>query len=395
VLVALAASGAADGALPVVLSFAVLRSPGSAGRLGFVLAAQSTSALLLTLAGGLAGDRFARGPIMIASLLARMTAAVVLTTLLLAGTASSVLLAALACLYGGADGFFGPASAALLPDIVPRPQLISANALAGGTQSAAVIAAPVAAGVIVAALGPGWGFACQGGLLAIAAGSLAAARLPGGRGSPAARVGLLSQLRDGWAEFAGRPWLWLLTGEWTVFSLVILAPVTVLGPTIADRDLGGPLAWGIISSCLAVGAVAGQLAAGRIRPARPGSWIAGLVPVMTGEALALGLGAPLAVVAPAAAVTGLAMGLQATAFRTAMQASVPGAALARVTAIDLLGSEGGQPVGYALAGPAAAAAGAHSLLTASAAGMFAASVAFAWLVRGLLAGQSTGGRQAE
>jgi hypothetical protein len=205
---------------------------------------------------------------------------------------------------------------------------------------------------------------------------------------------LAGQLRDGWAEFAGRPWLWLLTGQWTVFSLVILAPVAVLGPVIADRDLGGPLAWGIISSCLAFGAVTGQLAAGRIRPARSAAWIAGLVPVMTGEALALGLGAPLAVVALAAAVTGLAMGLQATAFRIAVQTSVPAAALARVTAIDLLGSEGGQPIGYVLAGPAGTAFGAHSLLTAAAAGMFAASVAFAWLVRGT-AGYRAEGRQAE
>jgi hypothetical protein len=206
---------------------------------------------------------------------------------------------------------------------------------------------------------------------------------------------LLGQLRDGWAEFAGRPWLWLLTGQWTAFSLVVLAPVAVLGPVIADRDLGGPVAWGIISSCLALGAVAGQFAAGRIRPARPALWIAGLVPVMTGEALALGLGAPLTAVALAAAVTGLAMGLQATAFRTAVQTSGPAAALARVTAIDLLGSEGGQPFGYALAGPASAALSANGLLTAGAAAMFAASVAFAWLARGPLAGQSTGGRQAE
>ena len=57
-----------------------------------------------------------------------------------------------------------------------------------------------------------------------------------------------------WAEFARRRWLWLLTGQWTVFSLVILAPVAVLGPVIAEHDLGGARAWGAISSCLALGA---------------------------------------------------------------------------------------------------------------------------------------------
>jgi hypothetical protein len=53
-------------------------------------------------------------------------------------------------------------------------------------------------------------------------------------------------------------------------------------------------------------------------------------------------------------------------FATAVQASVGPDVLARVAAIDLLGSEGGQPAGYALAGPAAAAVGAHTFLTASA-----------------------------
>jgi hypothetical protein len=103
------------------------------------------------------------------------------------------------------------------------------------------------------------------------------------------------------------------------------------------------------------------------------------MPVMTAEALALGLGAPLPVVAAAAVVTGLAMGLQTVFFATAMQASVRPDVLARVAAIDLLGSEGGQPVGYALAGPAAAAVGAHAFLTASAVIMAAAGAMFTFV----------------
>jgi hypothetical protein len=103
------------------------------------------------------------------------------------------------------------------------------------------------------------------------------------------------------------------------------------------------------------------------------------VPVMTAEALTLGLGAPLAIVALGATVTGLATGAQSVIFQTAMQTSIPPAVLARVTAIDLLGSEGGQPIGYALAGPVGAAAGAHTFLAASAAGMFIAAAAFTLL----------------
>jgi hypothetical protein len=66
VLVALVGSGSASGLLPVVESFAVLQVTGSAGKLGIVLACQGAVALLVSLAGGVAGDRFSRGRILIA-----------------------------------------------------------------------------------------------------------------------------------------------------------------------------------------------------------------------------------------------------------------------------------------------------------------------------------------
>ncbi len=172
VLGGLVASGAADGFGPVTLSFAVLRVTGSVSRLGLVLAAQATAALALTLAGGLAADRFPRARILICSLAGRTVAATLLAVTLLTGTASFPLLLAAAAGYGCADAFFGPASTALVPDLVPRERLVPANALLGGTTSSAAIAAPALAGLVVAVLGPGAGFAVQAALLAAAAGSL-------------------------------------------------------------------------------------------------------------------------------------------------------------------------------------------------------------------------------
>jgi MFS family permease len=369
-------SSSADGLLPVLESFAVLRVTGSAAKLGIVLACQAAVALLLSLAGGLAGDRFPRHRILIASSLARTAVAATLAVTLLTQTASFGVLLGMAIAYGCADGFFGPVSSALLPDAVPKAQLAAANALIGGISSSARIVAPAIAGVMVATLGPGSGFALEAAVLAVTAGCLAAARIPAARSQLTAGPNALSQLRTGWQEFARLRWLWLLTLQWTVFSLLILAPVAVLGPTIAERVLGGAAAWGTISSCLALGAVGGQFAAGRIRPARPALVVSCLVPVMIAEAVALGLGAPLPVVAAAAAVTGAAMGVQGVLFQTAVQTTVPAAVLARVSAFDLLGSELGQPVGYALAGPIGMAVGPHTVLTISAAITFVAVAAF-------------------
>ena len=234
----LVASGAADGFGPVTLSFAVLRVTGSVSRLGLVLAAQATAALALTLAGGLAADRFPRARILICSLAGRTAAAALLAVTLLTGTASFPLLLAAAAGYGCADGFFGPASTALVPDLVPRERLAPANALLGGTSSTAAIAAPALAGLVVATLGPGAGFAVQAALLAAAAGSLTAGRLCGDRRAAVARR--RGALRAGWAEFVRIRWLWLLTGQWLVFSMLTLAPVTVLGPALASGTWAGP-----------------------------------------------------------------------------------------------------------------------------------------------------------
>jgi hypothetical protein len=114
-------------------------------------------------------------------------------------------------------------------------------------------------------------------------------------------------------------------------------------------------------------------------PVRPALIMACLLPFMAAEALALGLGLILPVVALMTAVSGFALGVQAVIFPTAMQTSIPPDMLARVTSIDLLTSEGGQPAGYVLAGPVGAAIGPHAYLTFAGIGIIAASATYALL----------------
>lgn len=367
-------------------SFAVLEVTGSAAKLGVLLAGQAAVALLVSLAGGVAGDRWPRGRILVASATVRMLAAAVLAATLLTHTASYPGLLAVSVIYGCANGFFGPVSEAVLPDVVAPDRLAAANGLIGGLSSAATVVAPAAAGIVVAALGPGAGFGCESAMLAVTAACLGAARIPAIQtagpaailtAGPAAGRGTLGQLRTGWRVFVRLRWLWLLTLQWTAFSLLVLAPLAVLGPAIALRYLGGAAAWGVISSCLTVGVVAGQLVAGRLRPSRPLLVSACLCPAGIAEALALGLAAPVPVVGAAAAISGLAMGVQFVIFQTTMQRTVPAAVLARVAAFDLIGSELGQPAGYALAGPVGEAVGVRTFVTACAVIAFVAVLPFA------------------
>ena len=383
-LIGLVGSSAANGLLPVTESFAVLQVTGSAGKLGIVLSAQAAVGLLVNLLGGVAGDAWPRSRILIGSTLFRAAAAAGLAAMLLIHVASFASILAISVGYGCANGFFGPVSAAVIPDVTAPDQLAAANALIGGLSSAAGIVAPALAGIVVAALGPGAGFGCESALLCVCAASVAAARIPARertvrmQAGPAAPRNVLSQLRDGWRVYLCLRWLWLLTLQWTAFSLLVLAPLTVLGPDIALRFLGGPAAWGAISSCLTAGVVAGQFGAGRIRPSRPLLVSAWLCPFGVAEAMALGVGAPVPVIGVAAVVSGLVMGVQFVIFQTMLQRTVPDPVLARVAAFDLIGSEIGQPAGYALAGPVGAAIGLRMVMTVGAAISVAVTLPFAF-----------------
>jgi MFS family permease len=331
------------------------------------LAVQAAVGLALSLAGGVAGDRWRRSRILVVSTTVRMAAAAALAAALVTHAGSFGVLLAGSVVYGCANGFFGPVSAAVLPDVVPGERLAAANAVIGGISSSVTIVSPALAGALVAILGPGAGFAAEAAILGVAAACLVAARVPAAQPGTAQETGVLWQLQTGWRAFRRLRWLWLLTLQWTMFSLLVLAPVAVLGPTIALRYLGGAAAWGVISSCLTIGVVAGQFSVGRLRLTRPALLAAGLCPAGTAEALALGLGAPAGVIAATAVVSGLAMGAQFVIFQSTMQSTVPAPVLARVAAFDLLGSELGQPAGYAIAGPVGAAVGVRLLLTGCAA----------------------------
>ncbi|WP_194892003.1 MFS transporter [Catenulispora pinisilvae] len=379
---ALLGSGMANGFLPVAESFGVLKVTGSPDDLGAVLAVQAATSLSLSLFAGVAADRLPRTRVLMASALTRLAAAGALAAALLTGVASLPWFFVVAVVYGGADALFSPTSTAIVPDVVAPDDLGEANGLIGSFSSMTWTVAPALAGVLVSAFGPGTAFLADAALMVGTTVCLVLARIPAASAEdePEMPGGIGAQLRQGWQEFRLRRWLWLLTVQWTLFSLVLLAPLAVLGPTVAKQHLGGAKAWGLISTCLTVGIVGSQFLAGRLNVRRPVVFIAWLPPLMVAEALTLGLKAPLAAVAIAAVFSGCAMGLQGVVFQTTMQKAVPGEVLGRVAAFDLVASEVGQPVGYALAGPLGLAFGVRGLLIACAVVAATGSALFAGFI---------------
>jgi MFS family permease len=306
---------------------------------------------------------------MLASDIGRGVAQAVLAVLLLTGTAELWHLLVLQALYGIAEAFMRPAATGLLPTIVPVARLQQANGLMAASVNTAYIVGPAVAGVLVAAAGAGTAIAIDAATFAVSTVSLALLRVPRAA-ERVTRLPFLDDLRAGWDEFRSRTWLWATVAGFSFHLLTVVAPLMVLGPVVADRELGGAGAWGAIAAAIGIGTLAGSIGASRVRPARPILMVCVLLvgPAFTAVALALAL--PTAAIAVLAFAAGASEGFSEVIWLTGLQERVPAAALSRVSSYDTLGSFVFMPVGFALAGPVAEAVG----LSAALAGVAACAV---------------------
>ncbi|MFJ5546416.1 MFS transporter [Streptomyces sp. NPDC093225] len=350
----------------VAMPFAVLSVGGSASDVGLVAAAGLVPMLLFTLAGGVWADRFPRHRIMLASDLVRFVVQGLIAVLLLTGVAGVAHLAVLTAVFGSADAFFMPASTGLIPLVVGSDRLRQANALRGLAQSSALVLGPAVAGGLVALAGPGGALALDALTFAVSAGFLVRLK-PRGTGYPAraAEEGtFLAELRAGWVHVRSRTWVWSGMAAMAVYHVVVLPAVFVLGPVLAEHEWAGAAGWSTVVAAFGVGSVVGDLCAYRLRTARPMAVAAAALAVAASQALVIGSGGSLAMVAVLEAVTGVAVSVFFVLWETALQTHVPEHALSRVSSYDYLLSSGLMPLGLALAGPVSQALGMRPTLYA-------------------------------
>jgi MFS family permease len=348
-----------DRMVAVALAFAVLQIGGSPSDVGLVLAAKVLPSAATALVGGVLADRVSRRTVMVGADLVRVASQGTMAVLLIAGSAEVWKLALLAGVGGAASGFFGPASIGLLPEVVPPEELQPANALRSSGASAGEILGPLIAGVLVATAGAGWAIAADAATFALSAVCLLGLRLAR---SVAARPGsFLVDLREGWAVFSSRTWVWSFVVYFAIAN-VFWGASSSLGPVVADRELGGAAAWGTILAAMGVGALLGSLIATQIRPSRP------LLMVALGEGLLalplafLAATSVVAVIAFAALLSGIGLMVGMSVWESTLQRHIPGEALSRVSSYDWFGSAAFYPVGLAMWGPISAAVGIHTSL---------------------------------
>ncbi len=344
-----------------------------AGRFGIVLFCQATGLLATLLIGGALADRTSRRRMMIISDLARFAAVGALAAVDASGHLSFSTIIVLATLMGLGDGFFYPAFGGMVPLVVEPGAIPSANSLIGVARWGSLLIGPGLAAGIYGFTGSSTVFALDAVSFVLSAALL---RLTRPRAvEAAAGKGTLREIWEGARYVASVPWLWVTIALYSVVLMVQFAPQQVLLPKLIQQHFHhGVGAYGLLSSLLGVGTVAGTLAFGQLQPRRRRGVISYFVWFLNSLAIAgVALSPWFSLACGFAVFRGFCIGFSIAIWETMMMELVPSHLLSRVVSLDFFGSFGLMPVGLAAA---AAISGLAAPGTIIAAGAFLSAALF-------------------
>lgn len=346
------------------LSVAILDRTGSVSDIGLVLAARSVPIVVFMLVGGVIADRLPRSRVMIGADTARLIGQGGTAALLLSGHAHVWQFMCLQAVNGTASAMFIPAVSGLIQQTTPLDLRQPANALRGMSQSAAMIAGPLMATLLILTVGSAWAVAVDAATFAVSALCLSRLRLPHSRSTEGVRH-LVRDLREGWRELTARTWAWSLILAASV-SNMLATTFTVLGPAVSVRYLsGGAGAWGVVLTAFGAGAVTGGVVALNVRPTRPLRFAVLLGALFAVPSLVMSQASSVVPIAAGAFLGGVGLMVFDPMWETVLQREVPATALSKVSAYEWLGSYLGQPVGLALVGPVSVHLGLRGTLLAA------------------------------
>jgi MFS family permease len=347
---------------------------------GITMALQFVPQLLLLPWTGLIADSVDRRKLMLATQSTSAFLCLVLAVLVLTGTVELWHVYVLATLLGVAAAIDAPARQTFVAELVSDRELPNAVALNSASFHGARLAGPAVAGLLVAFAGAGWVF----GLNAITFGAVIAAiltlRTSELRDAPRAKRAK-GQLRAGFRYVRSRSDIVMilviifLLGTFGFNFAIFIATMS----TVEFRR--GAAEYGILSSVMAVGSLAGALlAARRDRPR---------MRVVVVAAGAFGLACTAAALAPSFelfAVCLTLVGLSSITLMTSanayVQTTTPPMLRGRVMALYMAIFTGGTPIGAPLVGAVSNELGPRwALGVAAVAGILAAAIAVVWLVR--------------
>jgi MFS family permease/quinol monooxygenase YgiN len=334
-----------------------------------VQAATLLPMFVLALPAGALADLVDRRRLLLVTQTWMLVAAAVLWVLTFLDRTTPWMLLGLTFLLGLGAGMNGPAWQAIVPELVPRRELLPAISLnsAGFNLSRAV--GPAVGGAIVAASGAGATFLLNAvSFLGVIIVLYRWPRPPMSAALPAERM--LAAMRSGLRYIRHAPVLravLLRLGIFMACSSVLWA----LLPFIARYELGGgPTVFGILQGCMGAGAVAGALILPGLARVLSGEWLAPAATLaFAAVTLILAFVPVMAVVAAALLVAGAAWLVLLSTLNAAVQTAVPSWVRARALAVYMLVFAGSMSAGSALWGAVATHRGISQTLILSALGL--------------------------
>lgn len=352
-----------------------------AAALGVTLALQMGPQLVLLPWSGLIADRFDRRRILMVTQAIMGLLGLALGIVVLLGVAQLWHLYAFALALGVVAAIDAPARQAFVSELVAEKYLPNAVALNSLSFHSARLAGPAAAGVLIAIVGSGWVFVINAGTFAAVLVSILFMRRRDLVTANKTKKGERGRLRAGFRYVRSRPDI-----------MIVLAMVALIGTfgmnfaiytsTMTTIEFGlGASEYGVLSSVMAVGSVAGALlAARRDRPR---------MRVMVSAAAAFGIVCIVAAFMPtywsfaaALAVLGACTLTFMTCANAYVQTTTESIMRGRVMALYMAVMMGGTPLGAPIVGWVTNHLGPRwGLGIAALAGLAAATVALVWLVR--------------
>jgi MFS family permease len=351
----------------IALPWLVLQLTGSALALGTILALASIPRAVFMLIGGALVDRFSPRSVMIWSNFARFVLVALLSVLVLMGTIGIEMLYVFALAFGLADAFYFPAQTAIVPQLLSEDQLQAGNTFVQGTAMLSFFLGPVLAGALIALLGhaaaadgtpdtQGIGIAFAIDTLSFVASllTLLMMRVPGVTKQASEQQSVIESIKEGFAYVWSRMVLRVFFLLVVAINFLVLGPLTVGIPVLADqRLLEGAAAFGIIMSAFGAGSLLGIILSNVLPAPKPEHF--GTLILLVGSSLGVGVAlmplfASTAVVAVINLLLGAIAGYQRMMLFTWLQKRIPQELMGRVMSLLFFCSIGLAPVSNALAG---------------------------------------------
>jgi MFS family permease len=352
------------------IGWLVLRLTGSPASLGLVLAAGGLPSLLLGPWGGTVVDRVDVRRLLIGTQAVSALLAATLWAVTAAGSRSLAVIMTISVLGGLVGVVDSPARQSFVSALVPPADLSSAISLNGVIMNSARVVGPAVAGLVIVAAGTTPCFAINAvSYLAVLVALLLIRPLTSAVRRPAGRHGVAEGLRYA----RTRQQLWLPLAMMSLVGLLAFNFPVIL-PVLASVDFhGGGGTYGLLSTVLSVGSVAGSFAVGLVpHPRRVYLLGAVLAFAVCLAGVALAPNVPVACVA--LALTGATGFAFVTMASTALQLHADPAYRGRVMALWVFVYIGTTPIGSALTGWISGTAGARVAIGIGAVACLAAGV---------------------